>query len=211
VGESDETNNGLTAPGTVTIARPDLIVTSLAGAAVGAAAGSRSRSTIGVKNQRRCPPANARAFRRRHLHVRGSAARGAPGAGGWSAMSASTVSTRGATMTPASSVTLPGSLGAGTYFLSAVVDDDDRVPESDETTKRTHRGEPGDGALARSRHDRRDRSRRRGRGSGIARCPRGEESRAGPANAGPFRIGVFLVAAASPMRRRRAPARSSAT
>src|SRR6185295_1577925 len=37
VGESDETNNGFTAAGMVTIARPDLIVTSLAGAAIGAA------------------------------------------------------------------------------------------------------------------------------------------------------------------------------
>ena len=191
--ESDETNNGFTAAAMVTIARPDLIVTSLSGPAVGAAGGPLA-VTVGVKNQG-MPPAGARPFR---VGFFMSAVSAAPGAGVLVGNVSVNGLNAGATMTVMRTITLPGSLADGTYFLSAVVDDDDRVPESDETNN----GFTAPAMVAVRLPDlvmtAVNVPASAGSGQPLPVTLEVKNLGPAPANAGAFRIGVFMVADGDP-------------
>jgi subtilase family serine protease len=190
--ESDASieSNGLTAPQQVTIGRPDLIVTRVAGPATGVgAAGQPLALSVGVKNQGPAP-ANAGAFRIGfYLSLTDT-----PGAGTLIGNVSVTGVAAGATATIAAPVTVPASLAAGTYFLSAVADFLGVIAESDEGNN---------GGLAMSQMIIRQPDlliaevKGPASGMGAAGQPlpvslKVKNQGTAPANAGPFRVGIYL-------------------
>jgi subtilase family serine protease/subtilisin-like proprotein convertase family protein len=190
VAEGDEDNNGLTAAQPVTIGRADLIVTRVAGPAsnVGAS-GQPLAVTLGVKNQGPAP-AGAGPFRvGLYLSMTDE-----PGTGALIGNVSVTGVAPGATVTVPATVVLPASLAAGTYFLSAVADHADVVAESDELNN----GLTAATQLAIRQPDL-VLTRVAGPATGLAAAGQPlavalgvKNQSTAPANAGPFRIGIYL-------------------
>ena len=196
VTESDEDNNGLTAAGQVTIGRADLILTRVSGPATNVgAAGQPLAVTLGMKNQGPVP-ASAGPFRvALYLSLSDD-----PGTGALIGNVSVTGVAPGATVTLPATVVVPASLAAGTYFLSAVADFLDAVAESDElnngltATAQVAIRQP-DLALTRLSGPA---SSTGAAGQPLAVTLGVKNQGSPPANAGPFRVGVYLSPNQSP-------------
>jgi len=126
--EVSETNNGRTAPDRVSVAlfRADLMVTKL----TVPAAGQMGRPLAVTSTVKNVGPAAASAFRVTFFM---SATDGAPGAGVPVGFRSVASLAPGATSTAITTVTVPLSFDVGTYFVSAVADDANVLPEVNDT------------------------------------------------------------------------------
>ncbi|HTO12985.1 MAG TPA: CARDB domain-containing protein [Candidatus Binatia bacterium] len=117
VTESDETNNGLTAAGQVTVSlfRPDLTLTVVSAPATG----QPGRPLVITNTARNQGPAPAGPFR---VNFYMSQASSAPGAGDPVGVRSVASLAAGTNSAATTTLTLPANMSAGTYFLSAVVD-----------------------------------------------------------------------------------------
>jgi subtilase family serine protease len=128
IGETDEGNNGLTAPLQVTIGRPDLQVSRVAAGVSAGAAGRPLPVTVEVRNDAPVP-ANTGPFRVGVFLSPGNTA----AAGTLIGTLNVTGVAAGARATASGALTVPASVVAGSYFLVAVADVDNGVPETNET------------------------------------------------------------------------------
>jgi subtilase family serine protease len=196
VAESEELNNGLTSATEVAIRQPDLTLTRVTGPASNlGAAGQPLAVTLGVKNQG-APPANAGPFRV-GLYLSPT---DEPGTGVLIGnVSVSGVVAGALPLTVSGSVVVPASMAAGTYFLSAVADVEDRIAETDETNN----GVVAANQVMIGRPDLQI-SRIAGPASGVGAAGQplavslDVRNDAGvPANAGPFKVAVVLSSSSS--------------
>ena len=196
VAEGSDGNNGLVAANQITIRRPDLVITKVAGPASGiGAAGQPLAVTLGVKNLAP-PPANAGPFKV-GLYLSPTPNTTLPVTGTLiGSLNVSGAVASALPLTVSGTVSVPASIGEGTYYLSAVADVDGVIPES--TT--ANNVLTADGQIVIGRPDL-SVTRVAGPVSGVGATGQpltvsADIKNEGPAlaNAGPFRVAFFLSA-----------------